>query len=1219
MFPMASMTTETASSSSSLPQREYQYDVFLSFRGEDTRNNFTSHLYAALDKKGIKTFRDNDELERGKPIRPELLTAIEESRFAVIILSRNYASSTWCLDELEKIVECMKKTELTVLPVFYGVNPSYVRKHRRSTCFWMNRRSTYAQAFAKHQKQFKENREKVQRWRDALIEVADASGWHVKDRPEAEVIEEIVVEILDKLNSIVRPIVSDDLFGIESRVDKMLNSYLGIGVDDVRFVGICGMGGIGKTTLARAIYERITCQFEANCFLANVREEAEKNGLVALQEQLLSSTIQTKSSITIQNDYEGANAIRNGLYCKKVLIILDDVDQLEQLRALVKHRCWFGGGSRIIVTTRNKRLLIEHDVAEDGIYEAMGMNYNEALQLFCRKAFKEDSPPKDFVELSKKFLNYAKGLPLALEVLGSSLYQRSEDVWKSMLRKLKEIPDEKIHDKLQISFDGLSDLEKKIFLDIACFFKGEDKDRVEDILESFGYHPKIGIDNLINKSLITISSKRLQLHDLLEEMGREIVRRESCEEPGGRSRLWFWEDIHHVLTNNTGTERVEGIALRDGPPRLHLNAEAFLKLPNLRFLKIVCADPLSRRRPNILWDINWERLSLLNELWANEWKSLSYLPNKLRVIDLPLYPMKSLPWSFSLDKLVILDLRFSFIIEIWNKKKSLPKLKILDLSHSYDLIKTSNFTGAQNLEKLIFYQCERLYEVHPSVAGLKQLTLLNLEGCKSLTSLPCNISLDSLEILILSGCWNLEKFPEIVGDMKHLKELKLDETAIKELPLSVGRLSGLTLLNLKGCRSLTSLPCNISFDSLEILILSGCRMLKKFPEIVGDMKRLKELKLDRTAIEELPLSIGRLSGLTLLNLKGCEFLTSLPCNISLDSLEILILSGCRMLKKFPEIVVDMKRLKELKLDRTAIEELPLSIGRLSGLTLLDLGECTSLTSLPCNISLDSLETLILSDCWNLEKFPEIVGDMKRLKELKLDGTAIEELPLSVGRLSGLTLLNLKGCKSLTSLPCNISLDSLEILILSGCRKLKKFPEIVGDMKRLKELKLEWTAIKELPLSIGRLSVLTLLNLEGCKSLTSLPCNIILDSLEILILSDCWKLKKFPEIVGDMKRLKELKLDGTAIEELPLSIGRLSGLTVLDLADCKSLLTLPSVVCNLTSLQYLILFGCSKVDKLPEDLGNLKQLKKLGVWRTAIRQVPSSIQYSSMEVIWLPLV
>jgi hypothetical protein len=188
MFLMASMTTETASSSSSLPQREYQYDVFLSFRGEDTRKTFTDHLYAALDRKEIRTFRDNEKLERGKSIRPELLKAIEESRFAVIILSRNYASSTWCLDELEKIVECMKQTRLTILPVFYDVNPSDVRQAGRESLLINKKkkkkveRGSFAQAFAEHEEHFKENRERVQRWRDALTEVAGISGWHIWDR-----------------------------------------------------------------------------------------------------------------------------------------------------------------------------------------------------------------------------------------------------------------------------------------------------------------------------------------------------------------------------------------------------------------------------------------------------------------------------------------------------------------------------------------------------------------------------------------------------------------------------------------------------------------------------------------------------------------------------------------------------------------------------------------------------------------------------------------------------------------------------------------------------------------------------------------------------------------------------------------------------------------------------------------------------------------------------
>ena len=96
------MSTQGASpfTSSSSSSRRWIYDVFLSFRGKDTRNSFTHHLYVALQRSGIFTFRDNERLERGKSISPELLKAIEESRFAIVILSRNYASSTWCLEEL---------------------------------------------------------------------------------------------------------------------------------------------------------------------------------------------------------------------------------------------------------------------------------------------------------------------------------------------------------------------------------------------------------------------------------------------------------------------------------------------------------------------------------------------------------------------------------------------------------------------------------------------------------------------------------------------------------------------------------------------------------------------------------------------------------------------------------------------------------------------------------------------------------------------------------------------------------------------------------------------------------------------------------------------------------------------------------------------------------------------------------------------------------------
>ena len=170
---MSAISTQTASSSSSFSSStQWRYDVFLSFRGEDTRNNFTDHLYVALKQKGIFPFRDEEKLEIGKSIAPELLKAIEESRSAIVILSRNYASSTWCLDELVKIIGRMKEMKMTVVPIFYNVDPSNVRKQK----------DTFAQAFDKHEERFKDSMENVQTWRTALTEVANLKGWHVQDR-----------------------------------------------------------------------------------------------------------------------------------------------------------------------------------------------------------------------------------------------------------------------------------------------------------------------------------------------------------------------------------------------------------------------------------------------------------------------------------------------------------------------------------------------------------------------------------------------------------------------------------------------------------------------------------------------------------------------------------------------------------------------------------------------------------------------------------------------------------------------------------------------------------------------------------------------------------------------------------------------------------------------------------------------------------------------------
>ena len=367
-------------------------------------------------------------------------------------------------------------------------------------------------------------------------------------RYESEVIQEIIGRICIELDHKFSG-VYEALVGMDSHVEEMLGSYLGEGLGDVRFVGICGMGGMGKTTLAREIYGRISSDFEASCFIANVREETKNQGLVSLQKQLLSKILMERE-INIWDVYEGIDIIWCRLRNKKVFIVLDDVDGEQQFEALVGNHDWFGAGSRIILTGRDRHFLQRKGV--DAIYTIKGLNYDEALELFSLKAFDKPHPEENFVTLSMVFVNYGKGVPLALKVLGSLLIDKTMNEWKSALIKLKAECDENIMNILQISLDGLVHTQKALFLDIACFFKGKNKDCIRDVLQSFGYNPDYNIDVLIDKSLITIRDHgTLWMHDLLKDIGQKIVHRESPEKPGGRSRLWISKDVIHVLKKNT--------------------------------------------------------------------------------------------------------------------------------------------------------------------------------------------------------------------------------------------------------------------------------------------------------------------------------------------------------------------------------------------------------------------------------------------------------------------------------------------------------------------------------------------------------------------------------------------------------------------------------------------------------------------------------------------
>ncbi|CAN1237535.1 Disease resistance protein L6 [Linum grandiflorum] len=883
-------TSNTPNPSSSFPSVEYE--VFLSFRGPDTRHQITDILYRFLCHTKIHTFKDDNELRKGEEIGSNLLRAIDQSKIYIPIISKSYGDSKWCLIELAEIVRRQEQDpRRIILPIFYMVDPGDVR----------NQTGPYQNAFQEHVKKFDETT--VQSWKDALKKVGVLKGWHVESNDELGVtVDEVSADIWSRISRENLILGTDELVGIDDHVEAVLEK-LSLDSKCVTIVGLYGMGGIGKTTTAKAVYNKISSGFDRCCFLENIRETQKQDGDVVVLQKKLVSEILRPDYVGFTNDSGGRKMIKDRLSRSKILVVLDDVDEKFRFEDILGSAKDFISGSRFIVTSRSVNVLRTLNENECKLYEVGSMSHPHSLELFSKHAFRKNTPPPGYETLANDIASSTGGLPLTLKVIGSLLFRQDIEIWEDNLEQLREtLKLDKVLDRLKISYDALEYEAQQIFLDIACFFIGTNKELPSYMWSDYKFYPTSNINILIQRCMIKIGDKEeFQMHDQLRDMGREIVRREDVERPWMRSRIWSTEEGMELLLDRKGSSRVKAISLSSPPSgvKYELKSECFSNLSELKYFdakSIVLTGDFSNLVPNLRW------LQLddggVGELDIGELKNLKTLNLtfcEIRKISGGTFGMLKGLRDLRVNYLLPSSLT-SLIITLRGEPTWLPSMENLENLTTLALVSLvfqnldgdlDGVQGLRSLESLMIDDVKGLSRIK----GLKDLlssSTCKLQGltigdCPDLIELlPCKLEqvVPSLQSLVIKNCPKLE-----VGPM------------IRSLP-KFRLLIDLHLLNVNITKEEEELEGLGTLEELDglMLVLDDTCSLQRIASL-SKLQKLRDLVVKVPSLREIE-GLAELKSLKYLNLEGCKSLERLwpdELQCSLEKLENLFMENCKSL------------------------------------------------------------------------------------------------------------------------------------------------------------------------------------------------------------------------------------------------------------------------------------------------------------------------------------
>ncbi|CAI0429212.1 unnamed protein product [Linum tenue] len=772
------------------------------------------------------------------------------------------------------------------------------------------------------------------------------------------------------------------------------------------------------------------------------------------------------------------------------------------------------------------------------LYEIGEMSHPLSLQLFSKHAFAMDSPPMEDVVISEEFVKVAAGLPLALKVIGSLLFRRERKFWEEKLIELQGIPsttENKVQERLKISYNELSHNEKQIFLDIACFFIGTHKDLIYYMWSGCDFYPESGITTLIHRSLMKLDEgNHFWMHDHIKDLGRAIVREEDIQHPYNRSRIWSADDALDMFRNARGTERVEvlRVDVKSGDLEKGLKSTDFKNLSGLRYLEV--------QYGSIMGDFS------------------QVLPN-LCCLRLPC--CASIPTDIYAKKLVVLDLKDCNVTDNWkgwNRIKAAAKLKAVNLPKCYRLRKAPDLSTCTSLELINFESCLFMEgELH--IGNFKNLKRLSL---------------------CWTGITGLIIRDNDFGKFRRLEELDLNSTCLKELPAGMENLPSLKTLLLESGKSweflmeeIPRLPRSIKRLTISppsrVPNLSELTELESLSYVRGNIPCIPEdLWLLCDYIEAFtPMAGGLLNELpSLANLRNLTQLTLMHIGV----VEILGLGELRVLEAL--VISNSPNLINLN-----------GLENLIFLKILYVGTCSALERLPSVMNLIKLELLVVYGCPVLVEIQGLGGLAESLSRLLIGGCpslanydglqllgALEYLTLLHGEesfpdLSGLfnlKQLKLRRCLELTELTGFERLVSLEQFTMNECNSIRNLPDLSG-LRNLKAVTIRF-----------------------CDSLIDLTGIERLESLQEIVINCCHSITKLPNL-SSLKNLERLDLSKcTALTEVQ-GVEGLESLTILRMCDCRLIKDLN--LSGLRKLWQLDIEGCTKLTKVKglEELDGLQ--------------------------------